>query len=106
MLPRHCILQKNFMSHPVEASLSLSVCVSLSLYRDKISFVGVAHLTRGGAQSCSWALYRCNLLRHLSFSECTYLSLCMCVSLPLSLKIYRPLSFVNLLPVSLDDTSP
>jgi len=25
--------------------------------RDKISFVGVAHLTRGG-RSCSWALYR------------------------------------------------
>jgi len=27
------------------------------LIRDKISFVGVAHLTRGG-RSCSWALYR------------------------------------------------
>jgi len=27
------------------------------LIRDKISFVGVAHLTRGGG-SCSWALYR------------------------------------------------
>jgi len=28
-----------------------------SLFRDKISFVGVAHLTRGG-RSCAWALYR------------------------------------------------
>ena len=27
------------------------------LIRDKISFVGVTHLTRGG-RSCSWALYR------------------------------------------------
>jgi len=27
------------------------------LIHDKISFVGVAHLTRGG-RSCSWALYR------------------------------------------------
>jgi len=27
------------------------------LIGDKISFVGVAHLTRGG-RSCSWALYR------------------------------------------------
>jgi len=27
------------------------------LIRDKISFVGVAHLTHGG-RSCSWALYR------------------------------------------------
>jgi len=32
---------------------------SLDLIRDKISFVGVAHLTRGG-RSCSWALYRWN----------------------------------------------
>jgi len=28
------------------------------LIRDKISFVGVVHLTRGG-RSCLWALYRC-----------------------------------------------
>jgi len=31
--------------------------LSLFVIRDKISFVGVAHLTRGG-RSCSWALYR------------------------------------------------
>ena len=30
----------------------------LIMIRHKISFVGVAHLTRGG-RSCSWALYRC-----------------------------------------------
>jgi len=32
------------------AKLNVLIC-------DKISFVGVAHLTRGG-RSCSWALYR------------------------------------------------
>ena len=42
----------------LSAGLDPMAWAILTMIRDKISFVGVAHLTRGG-RSCSWALYRC-----------------------------------------------
>jgi len=43
------------------------------LVRDKISFVGVAYLTRGG-RSCSWALYRLKYSYTLHLSHTVTLS--------------------------------
>ena len=65
------------INHTCSSWGSVYVCYfsmhKLYYFCDKISFVGVTHLTRGD-RSCSWALYRCAHCSKARSSHCVCLA--------------------------------